>query len=424
MINAAVEDYIIPSPPPQTKKTRLNPRNISIKNLVRPITSLSLSGSKAEQKKKENQENAKNLHAKESLRKRGRLGSISASMSAGWDKMKEMTRSILNKAPVVSKLKKAASSYNLSNSSRKSTVESNTSNETLTDEKNIRSLQNKQKSGSIGLFKGSFLRDASKTCKNNPKIQNETSKKGIISTHLALKLPNPNTIVNKSSKPKGRSLSLQNYSSKNSLSSAKSELPTWPRPLSAAIKSDKNTTNSSKDLAENAQRTSDMQDLIHERFPLKNGFYLKYKLKDLLGDGAFGFVFTALSLSDGKEVTMNLTKKVAVKFITKRKVVMDNWVFMRGVEEKVPFEIQLLAYFNHPNIIRYIEHFVDEKYVILITELHGTEWTPLNPVLNSIRNPGLKKLSGNTEHESKVFKGIPKRTSCDLFECIGKSLFC
>jgi len=53
-----------------------------------------------------------------------------------------------------------------------------------------------------------------------------------------------------------------------------------------------------------------MQDLINERFPLKNGFYLKYKLKDLLGDGAFGFVFTASSLSDGKEVTsMRLRKR-------------------------------------------------------------------------------------------------------------------
>jgi serine/threonine protein kinase len=99
---------------------------------------------------------------------------------------------------------------------------------------------------------------------------------------------------------------------------------------------------------------------------------------------------------------------------------MDSWVFMDGVEEKVPFEIMLLAHLNHPNIIRYIDHFIEEKYVILITELHGTEWNPRNPILNSIRNPGLKKISASSEHESKVFKGIPKKTSCDLFECIGK----
>lgn len=100
---------------------------------------------------------------------------------------------------------------------------------------------------------------------------------------------------------------------------------------------------------------------------------------------------------------------------------MDNWVFMPGYAEKVPFEIKLLADFNHPNIIKYIEHFIEEKYVILVTELHGTEWCPQNPLLNSIRNPGLKKQSQTADQHSKVFKGIPKRTSCDLFECIGIS---
>lgn len=297
MINADVEDYIVPSPPPPKKNNKSNPRNISIRNLVKPISQWSLSGSKAE-KKDENQENLDDSNRKESLRKRGRLGSISASMSAGWEKMKEMTRSMISKAPVVSKLRKAASSYNLSNSSRKSTLESNASNDTLIDHspKNMRPLQNKQKSGSIGLFKGSFLKDSSKSSKNK-NLENEISKKGTLGTHAAIKLPLTNTIVNK---PKGRSMSLQNYSMKNSVSNAKLELPTWPRPDSAVAKSDKSA--SSKDSMENAQRTSDMQDLLNEKFSLKNGFYLKYKLKDLLGDGAFGFVFTAVNLSNGKEV--------------------------------------------------------------------------------------------------------------------------
>jgi hypothetical protein len=309
MINAA-EEYVLPSPPTQTKKERVNPRNISIKNLLRPITSLSLSGCKAEQTK-DNQVNDKGLNGKESLRKRGRLGSISASVSAGWEKMKEMTRSMINKAPVISKLKKAASSYNLSSSSRKSTLESNESNETLTDDslKNIRTLQSKQKSGSIGLFKGSFLRDASKSIKNKQNFKSESSKKAMIATHLALKLPHQNKIVSKSVNPKGRSLSLQNYTYKNNTSCSKLELPTWPRPFTAAAKSDKSTTNSSKEFSENFQRTGDMQDLINETFPLKNGFYLKYKLKDLLGDGAFGFVFTAISLSNGKEVRFTSLRK-------------------------------------------------------------------------------------------------------------------
>ena len=92
---------------------------------------------------------------------------------------------------------------------------------------------------------------------------------------------------------------------------------------------------------------------------------------------------------------------------------------MQGVAEKVPFEIKLLAYFHHANIIGYLNHFIDEKYVILVTELHGTEWSARNPLLNSIKNPGLKKLSSDADQDSKKVKGILRRTSCDLFECIG-----
>lgn len=301
MINTDVPDYIIPSPPSPTKKTRINPRNITIKNLVKPITSLSLSAKSEKRiKEKENQENQENSITKESLRKRGRLGSISASISAGWEKMKEMTRSVINKTPVVSTLRKAASSYNLSKSSRKSTSESNASSETFSDDsfKNIRTLQTKQKSGSIGLFKGSFLRNTTKNSKEIHVLKKDVSIKAMIGPLSAVKTP---TNAINPTKKKGRSLSLQNYPIKSNFSKCKLELPAWPMPAIAASKSDKNT-NTSKDSVENVQRTSDMQDLLTERFPIKNGFYFRYKLKDLLGDGAFGFVFTAIDLSDGKEV--------------------------------------------------------------------------------------------------------------------------
>lgn len=121
--------------------------------------------------------------------------------------------------------------------------------------------------------------------------------------------------------------------------------------------------------------------------------------------------------------------EVAVKFIIKSKIPKDLW----NREKSLPVEIAILKSLSHPNIIRYIEHIVEDKYILLITELHGTEWSVHNPKLNPLKNPGLRHtprgkaaptpdskmecspLFRLTEEQEKAIK---RRTSCDLFECI------
>jgi serine/threonine protein kinase len=142
---------------------------------------------------------------------------------------------------------------------------------------------------------------------------------------------------------------------------------------------------------------------------------------------------------------------VAVKFIIREKIPPELLVedpLAKG--QKIPIEIQILRSLNHPGIIKYIEHiFEGKKHILLITELHGSEWDPRNPQLNAERNPGLKnvgkgeaKSTGELSPEavkaleaqkaecSPLFrltaeqeKQIRRRTSCDLFECIDARKF-
>ena len=77
---------------------------------------------------------------------------------------------------------------------------------------------------------------------------------------------------------------------------------------------------------------------------------------------------------------------------------------------------------DHPNIIQFIEYVIEDKFVLLITELHGTSWDASNLLLDPTSNPGLK-----FKYREKTIKAedqtIPNRTSCDLFECIDARTF-
>jgi serine/threonine protein kinase len=98
--------------------------------------------------------------------------------------------------------------------------------------------------------------------------------------------------------------------------------------------------------------------------------------------------------------------------------------------QKIPIEIEILRKVSHPNIIQYIDHIFEKDYILLITELHGTEWDPSNPELSESRNPGIKKekkavVNQEGKECSPLFrlteeqeKQIRRRTACDLFECI------
>ena len=118
-----------------------------------------------------------------------------------------------------------------------------------------------------------------------------------------------------------------------------------------------------------------------------------------------------------------------MKFISRCKIPDTAWVVLnQDTLERVPLEIKLLIDCAHFNIITHLDHFINEKYVILVTELHGTEWSGSNPLLNHLNNPGLKFRKPTLAKDDSATtlqpcstsdKNIPRRTSCDLFECIG-----
>lgn len=85
--------------------------------------------------------------------------------------------------------------------------------------------------------------------------------------------------------------------------------------------------------------------------------------------------------------------------------------------ELIPVEVKMLKGLSHPNIITYVEHIIENDFVLLVTELHGTAWDASNLNLDPFKNPGLK-----FKYREKVFSAKGKtgvsRTSCDLFECI------
>ena len=127
---------------------------------------------------------------------------------------------------------------------------------------------------------------------------------------------------------------------------------------------------------------------------------------------------------------------MAVKFIIKEKVPKELWI----VDDKlgvVPLEIKILSSLNHPNVVRYLDHMIEDSYILLITELHGTEWDPNNSRLNAVSNPGLRsapapKPAVDNSESSPLFRltaeqqselASRRRTSCDLFECIDARMF-
>ncbi|KAJ3016831.1 UNVERIFIED_CONTAM: hypothetical protein HDU68_012006 [Siphonaria sp. JEL0065] len=211
-------------------------------------------------------------------------------------------------------------------------------------------------------------------------------------------------------------------------------------------------TQKEKEDEERNSRHADVVRFLNGTWPLSAEFTKNYKLGEVLGDGAFGFVMTATSFKDNKEV--------AVKFITRDKIPRELWVKdPSNPKERIPIEIAILQEINHPNIIKYIGHVVEPtKYILLITELHGSEWVssqlPSQPPATDDTNKGgpsmiaagsivaEKKRAASTGYTpapnsppvvaplpkmecSPLFrltpeqeKQIRRRTSCDLFECI------
>ncbi|KAK9459749.1 uncharacterized protein V1516DRAFT_677877 [Lipomyces oligophaga] len=103
-------------------------------------------------------------------------------------------------------------------------------------------------------------------------------------------------------------------------------------------------------------------------YSLHSEFDDKYLLGDELGSGGFGFVMSATRFSDRQEV--------AVKFIYRQKIPAHAWI-NDMVYGPVPMELYIhlrLSRRPHPNVIYFYEHFADETFFILVTELHGSPW--------------------------------------------------
>ncbi|PPQ67279.1 hypothetical protein CVT25_005863 [Psilocybe cyanescens] len=94
-------------------------------------------------------------------------------------------------------------------------------------------------------------------------------------------------------------------------------------------------------------------------------FVHKYQLEDELGSGGYGFVMTAYRRLEGDEV--------AVKFIIKDKVPEYAWT-KDPISGKVPTEVMILTRINHPNIVKCLAVFEDDRYYYLVQELHGSPW--------------------------------------------------
>ncbi|KAJ3403072.1 hypothetical protein HDV05_008080 [Chytridiales sp. JEL 0842] len=177
-------------------------------------------------------------------------------------------------------------------------------------------------------------------------------------------------------------------------------------------------------------------------------FTVQYALGPCLGSGGFGFVCTAVRLSDGEEV--------AVKFILKEKVPPKAWVRdnTQGEEGKVvPMEVFILKNVSHPNIIKYLDCFQDNLYFIMITEIHGGQWnredtadsiknkqmqqsggvpslTASSSISSSSSSSSTRESSGSLSTTNHPFPNqlasppptplspTTRRSSCDLFECI------
>lgn len=84
-----------------------------------------------------------------------------------------------------------------------------------------------------------------------------------------------------------------------------------------------------------------------------------YEIKTGLGEGAFSFVFLAVSKKTGLQ---RCIKKISKKY------------FSDDQNESIMNEVLILQQLNHPNIIKIIEYYESNRSLYIITEfLNGGE---------------------------------------------------
>ena len=88
--------------------------------------------------------------------------------------------------------------------------------------------------------------------------------------------------------------------------------------------------------------------------PKKTKFTDEYKLKETLGEGAFGVV--------GKCENLHSGAIRAVKMLSKKNITKEDL-------KATANEIQIVKNLDHPNIVKMYEEFEDKKYLYIVTEL-------------------------------------------------------
>lgn len=148
-------------------------------------------------------------------------------------------------------------------------------------------------------------------------------------------------------------------------------------------------------------RSTRAEDAVKYRYRKSFYFNLKYKLKEQIGSGGYGYVYRAKNRFTGKQV--------AIKFI-ERGTLLEN-------RPKVPLEVQILAMTHHRNTVHMIEYYKTKDYVVVVLELFGTRWTVENPTLKN-NEPALNKQSTITILDTDIDSRNPEEATNDLFDCV------
>ncbi|KAI9019107.1 kinase-like domain-containing protein [Hyaloraphidium curvatum] len=155
------------------------------------------------------------------------------------------------------------------------------------------------------------------------------------------------------------------------------------------------------------------------RYPLHPKMQQQYVIGEELGVGGFGFVVAG--------ERRNPKEDVAIKFIFRNRIPAQGWARDPDLGV-VPMEVYILKNVRHRNIVRFLDYIEDERFCILVEELHGTQWTkPDNPIHKQPAAPAaeLSALSlkdkasalGAAQAAGEV-PALRRTKSMDLFECI------
>ncbi|KAJ1554624.1 hypothetical protein HK096_002672 [Nowakowskiella sp. JEL0078] len=147
-------------------------------------------------------------------------------------------------------------------------------------------------------------------------------------------------------------------------------------------------------------------------------FEARYALRDELGIGGYGYIFSAIRRKDSREV--------AVKLLPREHVAVNRWTVDPGLG-LVPMELWVMKNVVHPGIVQFYDLYQTPEILLIIMELFGNSWKnlPYGSSTASVPQPADKFLSANqaptcnTDDAIPIAGAIPlRRRSTDLFELL------